>query len=129
MIERAQNIKESLKNDTKDKGIKLTLKTFSMVGMTLLAVGAICHPIGLAITALVAADYLLYSFGLPAAKKLWNKCFDSSEKMMPANPVYNEDDSQIVDDPPMLMSNGDNSNISSDEDYYGDDESYAVVNG
>ncbi|MCF6776982.1 hypothetical protein L3V83_10430 [Thiotrichales bacterium 19X7-9] len=129
MSERAQNIKESLKNDTKDKGIKLTLKTFSMVGMTLLAVGAVCHPIGLAITASVAAGYLLYSFGFPAAKKLWNRCFESSEKMMPTNLIYNEDDSQIVDDPPMLMSDGDDSSISSEEGYFGDDESYAAVNG
>ncbi|MCF6764854.1 hypothetical protein L3V82_03635 [Thiotrichales bacterium 19S3-7] len=78
---RAEQVKENLKKDTQDKGIKLALKTASMVGMILIAVGASCHPVGLAITAGVAAGYLLYSFGLPAAKKLWNHyCNSSTQK-------------------------------------------------
>ncbi|TNF69294.1 MAG: hypothetical protein EP298_03930 [Gammaproteobacteria bacterium] len=79
---RAKQIKENLKKDTQDKGIKLALKTASMVGMILLAVAASCHPVGLAITAGVAAGYLLYSFGFPAAKKLWNHCCKAPEKTL-----------------------------------------------
>ncbi|MCF6776985.1 hypothetical protein L3V83_10445 [Thiotrichales bacterium 19X7-9] len=81
-----QKIKSSLKEDLNDKGVMLVLKTASMVAMTLLAVGTIsavaavhANPIGLAISLSVAAGYLVYSFGLPAAKKLWNSYCDKQE--------------------------------------------------
>ncbi|TNF69296.1 MAG: hypothetical protein EP298_03940 [Gammaproteobacteria bacterium] len=81
-----QKIKSSLKADLNDKGVMLVLKTASMVAMTLLAVGTIsavaavhANPIGLAISLSVAAGYLVYSFGLPAAKKLWNSYCDKQE--------------------------------------------------
>ncbi|MCF6764851.1 hypothetical protein L3V82_03620 [Thiotrichales bacterium 19S3-7] len=81
--ESTQKIKSSLKADLNDKGVNLTLKTASMVGMTLLAVGTASavvalhtNPVGLAISLSVAAGYLIYSFGLPAAKKVWNHYCD-----------------------------------------------------
>ncbi|MCF6764853.1 hypothetical protein L3V82_03630 [Thiotrichales bacterium 19S3-7] len=95
--QRAHSIKRELKKDTQDKGVKLVLKTLSMVGMILIAVGASCHPVGLAITAGVAAGYLLYSFGLPAAKKLWNHCFNTPKKTLSSLDKQTDELSKIAD--------------------------------
>ncbi|MCF6766826.1 hypothetical protein L3V86_00390 [Thiotrichales bacterium 19S11-10] len=70
--ENVRKVKKAQQQQIKKSGIKLAIKVGSMVGMTLLAVGAVAHPIGLAITAGVAIGYLLYSFGIPAVSKAYD---------------------------------------------------------
>ncbi|MCF6808598.1 hypothetical protein L3V79_09375 [Thiotrichales bacterium 19S9-12] len=70
--ENVRKVKKVQQEQIKKSGIKLAIKVGSMVGMTLLAVGACAHPVGLAITVGVAIGYLMYSFGVPAITKVYN---------------------------------------------------------